>query len=174
MTDTRQRILEAALELFAEKGYAGTSMADLGRRLGITKAALYYHFTGKGDILEALVAAPMAGYAALAGTAATRPPEELLGAIVDATAELYEVSRLLGDDPSVRQALRGRELARTQEINEALTTALAGGWWSQVRAHAAYGAIKNGTMGVMAATGKRPTREERTDLIEAAMRALTG
>jgi AcrR family transcriptional regulator len=174
VTDTRQRILDAALELFAERGYAGTSVADLARRLEMTKAALYYHFDSKGDILEALVAAPLAGFTALAGTADSRQPEELLGAIVDVTAELYGVSRLLGDDPSVGQALRDRELPRAQEVNRALTEALARGWWSQVRAHAAYGAIKNGTLGVMAATGKPPTREERTELIEAAMRALTG
>jgi AcrR family transcriptional regulator len=41
---TRARILAIALELFAEQGFAGTSVADIAGRLGTTKAALYYHF----------------------------------------------------------------------------------------------------------------------------------
>lgn len=53
--DTKERILETALELFAEKGYSGTSMSDIAKRLGFTKAALYKHYTGKQEIFEALV-----------------------------------------------------------------------------------------------------------------------
>ena len=53
--DTRERILEAALELFAEKGYLGTSMSDIANRLGITKGALYKHYTGKQEILDSIV-----------------------------------------------------------------------------------------------------------------------
>ena len=39
--DTKERILETALELFAENGYPGTSMSDIAGKLGLTKAALY-------------------------------------------------------------------------------------------------------------------------------------
>jgi AcrR family transcriptional regulator len=53
--ETRARILDAARALFAEQGYAGTSMRDLAEVLGITKAALYYHFPGKADIMLALL-----------------------------------------------------------------------------------------------------------------------
>jgi AcrR family transcriptional regulator len=52
---TRTRILDAARALFADHGYAGTSMRDLAEELGMTKAALYYHFPGKAQILLALV-----------------------------------------------------------------------------------------------------------------------
>src|ERR1700754_988811 len=52
---TKERILEAARELFAERGYAGTSIRDIAERLEMTKAALYYHFPGKQDVLAALV-----------------------------------------------------------------------------------------------------------------------
>jgi AcrR family transcriptional regulator len=51
---TRERILDVARALFAQQGYAGTSIRDIADRLGITKAALYYHFPGKADILLAL------------------------------------------------------------------------------------------------------------------------
>jgi AcrR family transcriptional regulator len=48
---TRERILDIALELFNEKGYEGTSLREISERLGTTKAALYYHFERKQDIL---------------------------------------------------------------------------------------------------------------------------
>ncbi len=51
---TRERILDVALDLFIEKGYDGTSLREIAERLGFTKAALYYHFASKEDILMAL------------------------------------------------------------------------------------------------------------------------
>jgi AcrR family transcriptional regulator len=48
---TRERILDIALELFTEQGYEATSLRDIAERLGTTKAALYYHFARKEDIL---------------------------------------------------------------------------------------------------------------------------
>lgn len=45
--DTKERILEAALELFAQNGYLGTSMNDIAARLGFTKAALYKHYASQ-------------------------------------------------------------------------------------------------------------------------------
>ena len=48
---TRERILDIALELFTEHGYDKTSIRDIAERLGTTKAALYYHFKSKADIL---------------------------------------------------------------------------------------------------------------------------
>lgn len=53
--DTKMRILEAALELFARNGFLGTSMSDIASQLGITKGALYKHYTGKQEILDSIV-----------------------------------------------------------------------------------------------------------------------
>jgi AcrR family transcriptional regulator len=53
-SDTRQRILDVALDLFTEQGYDGTSLREIAEQLGVTKAALYYHFESKEDILMAL------------------------------------------------------------------------------------------------------------------------
>jgi AcrR family transcriptional regulator len=41
---TRERILSVAGELFAQQGYAGTSIVDIAGQLGTSKAAIYYHF----------------------------------------------------------------------------------------------------------------------------------
>jgi AcrR family transcriptional regulator len=53
--DTRARILEVASELFIDQGYDGTSLREIADRLGFTKAALYYHFQSKEQILLAVV-----------------------------------------------------------------------------------------------------------------------
>ncbi|WP_394431824.1 TetR/AcrR family transcriptional regulator [Streptomyces sp. SGAir0957] len=52
--DTRQRIQDVALELIAEQGYEKTSLREISERLGVTKAALYYHFKTKEDIVVSL------------------------------------------------------------------------------------------------------------------------
>ncbi|WP_406007494.1 TetR/AcrR family transcriptional regulator [Streptomyces sp. NBC_00637] len=49
--DTRQRIQDVALELFAEQGYEKTSLREIAERLDVTKAALYYHFKTKEEII---------------------------------------------------------------------------------------------------------------------------
>ena len=53
--ETKERILETALELFAQSGHLGTSMSDIAARLGITKAARYKHYGGKQEILDRIV-----------------------------------------------------------------------------------------------------------------------
>ena len=47
--NTKEKILEEALKLFAQSGYMGTSMNDIASKLGVTKAALYKHYKSKQD-----------------------------------------------------------------------------------------------------------------------------
>jgi AcrR family transcriptional regulator len=54
-SDTRTRIQEVALDLFTEQGYEATSLREIAERLGVTKAALYYHFKTKEDIITSLI-----------------------------------------------------------------------------------------------------------------------
>ena len=53
--DTRARILDAALDVFSEQGFEGSSLQQIADRLDLTKAALYYYFRSKDELLEALV-----------------------------------------------------------------------------------------------------------------------
>lgn len=53
-SDTRERIQRTALDLFVSRGYEKTSLREIAEELGVTKAALYYHFKTKEDILGAL------------------------------------------------------------------------------------------------------------------------
>jgi AcrR family transcriptional regulator len=52
--DTRRRIQDVALQLFADQGYDKTSLREIAEHLDVTKAALYYHFKTKEDILISL------------------------------------------------------------------------------------------------------------------------
>ena len=55
MNDTRDRILQVALDLFIEQGYDKTSLREIAERVGVTKAALYYHFASKEEIFLTLM-----------------------------------------------------------------------------------------------------------------------
>ena len=54
-TDTRDRILREAEQLFAEQDFSGSSMAEIAQRAGIAKSVIYHHFKGKDDILKTLI-----------------------------------------------------------------------------------------------------------------------
>jgi TetR/AcrR family transcriptional regulator len=53
--DTRERILAAAEEVFAEKGYAGARIRDVASRVGVANALVHYHFHTKEDLLHAVL-----------------------------------------------------------------------------------------------------------------------
>ena len=53
--NTKEKILEEALRLFAQSGYMGTSMNDIASKLGVTKAALYKHYKSKQEILDSII-----------------------------------------------------------------------------------------------------------------------
>lgn len=66
--DTRTRILAAARELFAERGYAATSLADIAAAVGLTKTAVAYHFHPKDRLAAELIAPAAEDMLTLLGT----------------------------------------------------------------------------------------------------------
>ncbi|MBR3382072.1 MAG: TetR/AcrR family transcriptional regulator [Clostridia bacterium] len=62
-SNTREEILEAALDLFAVNGYEATSISQLADAVGIRKASLYSHFANKQDILDTVIETVLKGYA---------------------------------------------------------------------------------------------------------------
>lgn len=56
--ETRRDIIEAALELFAEKGYYGVSLRDIARAVGVQQATIYHHFASKEALFGAVIADP--------------------------------------------------------------------------------------------------------------------
>ena len=56
MTDTKERIMQTALDMFSCRGYEAVSVSDIAGELGITKGALYRHYKSKRDIFDHIIA----------------------------------------------------------------------------------------------------------------------
>lgn len=86
-TNTRGRILKAALELFAHKGFHGTSIRDIAEGAGVQTGTMYGHFVSKDAMLEELMVAAHEAYEAVLASAVERAgptPTERLVAFVKA------------------------------------------------------------------------------------------
>ncbi|SDG72544.1 DNA-binding transcriptional regulator, AcrR family [Sinosporangium album] len=73
IADTRTRIQQTALRLFTEQGYEATSLREIAEALGVTKAALYYHFRTKEDIVLSLTDQRLQQLSALLAWAKSTP-----------------------------------------------------------------------------------------------------
>jgi AcrR family transcriptional regulator len=98
--DTRTRIQQVALELFAEQGYEKTSLREIAGRLDVTKAALYHHFKSKEDIARSLVEDYFGQIDALITWARTQPRtaptrREIMRRYLAIVAEGSEAFRML-------------------------------------------------------------------------------
>jgi len=60
--NTKERIFEAAVELFSKQGYHGTSIRELAKAVGIKESSLYNHYSGKSSILDAILNYQMSGF----------------------------------------------------------------------------------------------------------------
>lgn len=71
--DVRTRIQQVALDLFTEEGYDRASLRGIAERVGVTKAALYYHFPAKEDLADSLLEERIDTLDALIGWAERQP-----------------------------------------------------------------------------------------------------
>jgi AcrR family transcriptional regulator len=131
-TDTRSRVQEVALELFAEQGYEKTSLREIAERLGVTKAALYYHFKSKEDIVHSFTDDYFAEIDALLDWAKDQPRNdatrrEILDRYVGIVLSGSEVFRFLEQNRAAVQAMEPKErFARFRGRLDALVDLLAG------------------------------------------------
>ena len=87
MKDTKERILLASLELFAQYGYDAASVSRIAEAVGLTKGALYRHFEDKAAILRAILARMESDDAAFAGRFALPTGEALDSSVERATSD---------------------------------------------------------------------------------------
>jgi AcrR family transcriptional regulator len=120
---TRERIQEIALELFAEQGYEKTSLREIAERLGVTKAALYYHFKSKEDIVRSFTEDYRAEIEAVIAWGADQPPTsqtraELLARYADIVTRRLGVIRFMQQNQATMHTLlsgtRGKMMFREQ------------------------------------------------------------
>jgi AcrR family transcriptional regulator len=145
--DSRARVLQAALDLFAEQGFAATSTRELSERLGFTKAALYYHFRTKDDLLAALIQPVLDQLTTLitqtpvrASAAARR---QVLAAYVDLSMAHVDLLRVLTQDPSVaRRPASATHAALEERMLQLLAGHDAPDLSEQIRARAALAAVR--------------------------------
>ena len=106
---TRQLVLDTAIALFAERGYGSTSLQMIADRMGVTKAAVYYHFHAKTDILRAISAPVVAAMDTLLDEIEALPGRRergrrLVDGFVDVLLARREVITMFAGDPAVRDS----------------------------------------------------------------------
>lgn len=111
--DTRQRLIDVAVALFIQHSFAGTSLQMIADELGFTKAAIYYHFRTREQLLAAVLEPIMAQLAVMVDEAeARRTPNARAEHLINAYAELAASNRalvgVLSSDPSVAKFLKGQ------------------------------------------------------------------
>jgi len=145
--DTHDSILQRARDLFARQGYRGTSIRQLTSGLGLTPAALYYHFTGKEDVLAGILA-PMErdGETIIARMAQLEPTPDALREVLDRYFDLLArdivAFRLVADDVDVQQSAVGQRLRAQARDLFAWLTGSAPEVEDRIRAAAAVGTIR--------------------------------
>ena len=118
---TKEKILDAALTLFAENGYDGTSMEQIASIVGIKAPSLYKHYKGKEDILNALIDSAEARYEEMFGS------EKNIGKVPQSREEFIKVTlkriSFTIKDPVIRKTrmLLVQEQFRNERISEATT-----------------------------------------------------
>jgi AcrR family transcriptional regulator len=100
-TDTRDRVREVALRLFLRHGFSHTTLQDIADELGLTRAALYYHYRSKDDLIASLIqpAKDDVGRFLSEASAAT-PTRELLEGFFDLNYRHRLIFLALLRDPS--------------------------------------------------------------------------
>ena len=91
--DTKERILDAALEMFSRNGYAGTNIRELSASLGLVKSGVYKHYESKEAIWNALLDKMIAYYEEHFGSAEHLPPvPDTLEELVRMTMQMVNVT----------------------------------------------------------------------------------
>ncbi len=133
--NTRQRILDRAAELFAEKGYETSSLAELAERLGLTKPALYNYFASKQELYDAIILGTLSGLVETVTAAVAREasPSTKLRRFMLSHARYFEthhdgfVTMLIGFGGMDNMELREDALALRNEHENLLRAILAEG-----------------------------------------------
>lgn len=109
----RERLLEAALALFAEHGISGTSLQMLADRLGVSKAAVYHQFQSKDDIALAVVGPVFDDLARLVRIAETLPSpatrrETAVSGLIELAVRHRRVTAVFYGDPTIERICESR------------------------------------------------------------------
>ena len=140
-----RRIARLALDRFRVDGFVGTSIADLAGALGVSKAAIYYHYRSKDALLHRLIDPLLDAIDACIQDHTTTPPptsRQLLGAYLAVLLTHRQVVPLIATDVAVLNHPRiGPRLRAQNQQLQSLLTAPDTSPSARLRAEAALGAI---------------------------------
>jgi AcrR family transcriptional regulator len=105
---TRRRILEAAGRCFADLGFAKTTVEEIARAAGVSKALVYLHFHGKEELLEAVFQGTLDEWSAFTRSEAERQDD---GSVAGAIAAMHRASIEYARDHPLLRSLINREAA---------------------------------------------------------------
>ncbi|MFD6288975.1 TetR/AcrR family transcriptional regulator [Streptomyces sp. NPDC060205] len=118
---SRERILVAALEVFAEKGYHDATISDITARAGVSRGLLTYYFPGKQNLVDELLDRYLDGVSALADVTGT--PDERLAAIIDgvlvlaaATVPVQRITLSLVVNPATHPLFAAAEARKEERV----------------------------------------------------------
>lgn len=135
---SRREIVDAAAHLFRQKGYASTNMQEIAAALGVTKAALYYYFRSKEEILAAICDQTMATAETRLAKVMEKPlsvPERIRDIIYNQIMSVFDdapyISVFFNDrlhlSPENREAITRRRRLYEERIAEVLREGIAQG-----------------------------------------------
>lgn len=126
--DVRERLLDAAVRLFAEQGVAGTAVAEIAAAAGVTSAMVHYYFKTKDHLLDAVVEGRLVGrFIAYIGTEMVEGGEDpvaltchLVGQIIQAAERMPWLAPLwVREVASEGGALREKLIRRVDTVKQA-------------------------------------------------------
>lgn len=135
--ERRARIVAAALEVFAAKGYQATALEDIAGAAGVTRSVLYDHFPGKRVLMLTVLRERDAALVEHVGSriTATGPAEDRMRATIDAYFSFAEqqpsarrllFDHLCEDDAEIRAARREIRESRTRAVTALLAPDIRG------------------------------------------------
>jgi AcrR family transcriptional regulator len=143
MTAVRARVLAAAVELFATKGFDGTSVQEIVHRAAVTKGAMYHYFTSKDDLLyeiyHALISAQLAELDEILSRRLSAPDtvRAIISNLVDTTVARAKETAVFAremyrlDDEHLA-AIRADRRRYHETFRALIENAQAAGWFSAV------------------------------------------
>lgn len=169
---TRQRILDAALELFCARGFHATGIVPLAEKAGVSSAALYWHFPSKDAILAALLS-PLVdavdGVLVSHKRSGRGDPRILLGDYLGVLTAHRQLLCFLVSDPAVRQH---PEIGPRLDAQQADVQAILAGRRPSAQAIAAAAAAMGAVWRPVVALDKDHLRRSSSTIVDAAVRAL--
>lgn len=182
---TRATLVAAARKLFAKRGYAGVGTEEIVRRAGVTRGALYHHFSGKEDLLRAVLhdlARELAEKSAAAALKETDQWRQILAAVdafLDACTDPAVQRIMMTDAPSVLGWDEWREIDSQYglglvkaSLENAMETGLIARQPVDPLAHLVVGALDEAAMYIARASDAGSARTEMGDSIERMLAGL--